>query len=400
MAKQLEKTIDLIDQIKASTQNPDIDTSQFAVFEARMLSTEAISQKGFHDGARVSRSTLAEMETYVNTDGTMIPLQIMHDNQMLPVGRVISAKLVDMDNGETELLGKFYISGSTEFESDLIKKIEASVIDEVSVGLLANHAFCSECGFDYFGEDASFFNLMTLTCENDHTIGTNGTHVRLVGMDTFAELSLVNRGAAKDAKILSRAAKAVGGETVERLVASGTPFGAHLLTASYKLDSSKTSTKQGDSDMGLETKLAEVSTELGSAKAELSQANETIKTLGSEKGALEASIVEKDAEIAELKADEGEKTKELKASLEKAETQLTEATDAIQEDLKAALVASGQKEEDIPEDLVGMLNLAKESGKKLHQLFAGEPKSNGKKTDDKADETLSARRKSTFKVNG
>ena len=149
-----------------------MDISTFAVFEARMLSTEPVSQKGFHDGARVSRSTLVEMEEFVNTSGTNIPLQTMHDTRVLPVGRVFSAKIRDLPTGETELIGRFYIAASDNFKKSLIADIESSTIDEVSVGLLAKHAFCSECGFDYFGEDADFINILTMTCDKDHTIGS------------------------------------------------------------------------------------------------------------------------------------------------------------------------------------------------------------------------------------
>ena len=244
MTKQLEKTTEIIDSIKSSVDNDDLDVSKFAVYEARMLSTEAITQKGFYDGARVSRSTLVEMAEYVNQKGTSVPLQVMHETRgMLPVGKVFSAGVRDMPNGETELMGRFYIpeDGPDGEQTKLINKIESSLVDEVSVGLLAKKAICSECDFDYFGPEADFLNILTLTCDNDHTIGENGTHIRLVGMDMFAELSLVGKGAARDAKILSRAksSQSLSKETVERLAASGIPAEAHVLTASFKMDSSK-----------------------------------------------------------------------------------------------------------------------------------------------------------------
>lgn len=406
MTKQLEKTTEIIDVIKASLDNEDVDVSPFAVFEARMLSTEAVKQKGFHDGARVSRSTLVEMSEYVNQVGTVVPLQVMHETRgMLPVGRVFSAGVVDMPNGETELIGRFYIpeDGADGEQTKLINKIETSLIDEVSVGLLAKKAICSECEFDYFGEDADFFNIMTLTCDNEHTIGENGVHVRLVGMDTFAELSLVGRGAAKDAKILSRAksSQSLSKETVERLAASGIPAQCHVLTASFKMDNSPTNpTNQGGKSMsGLETILATTSQNLGKVEAQLSQAVDKIEVLKVEVTNLQETGAEKDVEIATLKAAQSTETTELTAANVALEAQLAEASDVVLVDLKAALVATGEKEDDIPADLSTMLSLIKEKGLKLHQLFgAGEAAtSDATKTD--AEKIVSSRRKSNFKVN-
>jgi hypothetical protein len=403
MAKQLEITAEIEQSIKFSMDDEDLNVHNLAVFEAKMLSTEAISQKGFHDGARVSRGTLVEMEEFVNEKGTSVPLQIMHKTQgMLPVGKVFAAKVKEMPNGETELRGMFYIPKDSEEGSDLIKKIESALVDEVSVGLLAKKAICSECEFDYFGEEADFMNILTLTCENGHTIGENGTHVRLVGMDTFAELSLVGRGAAKDAKILSRAksSQSLSQETVERLAASRIPAEAHVLTASFKLDNSETPNSNKEKSMNLETMLAETSTKLGKAEAELVQATTKIEGLNGEVTTLQESIAEKDAKIAELEASQDEDTKELKASNETLTTQLDSFKELLLPELKAAIVATGE-DEDVPEDITAMFALIKEKGLKLHQLFGAEPTSDGGKTDvEKEAEKLSAqRRKSNFKIN-
>jgi len=405
MAKQLDKDLDIQNAIKASLGDEDIDTSNFAVFEARMLSTEAITQNGFHDGARVSRSTLVEMAEYVNTAGTVVPLQTMHNTQVLPVGRVFAANVRDMPNGETELMGMFYIPQDNEMKTGLVKDIESALIEEVSVGLLAKKALCSECEFDYFGEEADFFNILTLTCDNEHTIGNNGVHVRLVGMDTFAELSLVGRGAAKDAKILSRAknSQSLSQETRERLAASGVPAEAHFLNASFKLDSSKNEkTLEGENQMsGLETILSTTSQKLGKVEAELSQAATTIESLNGEITTLKASAEADATKIAELEAAQGEGVTELTASNEALTTQLNEATEFVIGDLKAALVASGEEEDKLPEDLTAMLSLVKEKGLKLHQLFGAEPASDPEKTDvkDKAAQKALAARKANFKIN-
>ena len=399
MAKQLEKTPEIEAEIRASVDDDTLDVSTFAVFEARMLSTEAINQKGFHNGARVSRSTLVEMAEFVNSRGTTTSLQTMHNNEMLPVGRVFNGSIKEIDNGETELRGMFYIAPVGELEKGLIAKIEASVIDEVSVGLLSKKALCSECGFDYLGSESDFFNLMTMTCEEGHTIGEDGVHLRLVGMDTFAELSLVGRGAAKDAKIFSRAKSSLGEKSVERLAASGVPVAAHVLTASYKMDNKPNATLKGETNMGLETLLAEKSQELGTTTLELSQAVKSIEGLNGEIVSLKASAEEKDAKIVALEAAKDTDVAELTAAKVALEDQVTQAKEFVLADLKAALVASGEKADDVPEDLIAMFALIKEKGLKLHQMFGSTPVSSGTPTDVKT-EVSAKRRKSNFQING
>lgn len=398
MAKKLEHTQELINSIRKTTGDDSIDVSTFAIFQARMLSTEAIKQGGFFDGSVVSRSTLVEMSDYVNKEGTVVPLQTMHNKQMLPVGRLFNTQVNDLQNGHSELVGYFYIPQDDEMKISLVKDIESALIEEVSVGLLCKHALCSECGYDYFGEEAELINILLMTCENNHTIGKNGVHVRLVGMETFAELSLVGRGAAKDAKILSRARKngAFDKGTVERLAASGIPMETHLLNATTKFDKSN---PEGGYNMTLETILAETSQKLGKIEVELSQAKDTITNLNAKISTLEESEKEKNKKILSLEASQGEDVKELTASNEKLTAELTEAKNFIFEDVKAALVASGEKEDDVPEDLVAMLSLVREKGLKLHQLFGAGPKADATKTDVTADKSAN-RRVSNFKING
>ena len=405
MTKQLEKTAEVIEALKTSLDNPDIDTSNWSVFEARMLSTEAISQKGFHDGARVSQSTLIEMAEYVNTKGTVVPLQTMHETRgNLPVGRVFQAAVRDMPNGEAELVGRFYIpsDGVDGEQTKLINNIEASLIDEVSVGLISKKVLCSECDFDYFSEDADLINIITMTCDNEHTIGENGTHIRLVGMDTFAELSLVGRGAAKNAKILSKAnrSRSLSQETVERLAASKLPAEAYIFTASFKMDTPNSNQpNQGDQQMSntLETTLASTSKALGKVELELAQATNIVTDLNNQITTLQESITAKDVEITDLKASVDVEITTLQATNTALETKLADASEVVLGDLKAALIATGEKEEDIPEDLSAMLSNIKEKGLKLHQLFGVDGTSKDVKTSREEDDN-SSRQLLNFKV--
>ena len=361
-------------RIRAAVGDDSLDTSSFAVYEARALSTEAIKQPGFFNKARFNRSTLAEMVELLNTPGKAIPLQIMHDNEVLPVGRVFSASLHDLPNGESEVRVQFYLPPS---KSNLISDIDNSIIDEVSVGVLTKKALCSECEFDYFGPEATFSNFMNLTCDNDHTIGEDGVHIRAIGLRDWAELSLVNRGAAKDAKILSRAKQAMSEDTVKKLAASAVPMEAQLFTTTNKLEA-KASDKQnskGDLSMDKETlALFQAKTEEAvTLKAKLGEAETKLSGLEDKVAELTATNETLTSEIATLK-EASENAAELSAKVTETEKQMTEAVEKLLPHAKAALTASGVADADLPKDLAGLFSTIETAGLKLHQVFGSEPK--------------------------
>lgn len=412
MSKRVEITPELQAKIRNSAGDPELDTSNFVVFEARMLTSEPLKKGGFWHKARVSASTIKEMEAKMNMAGAAIPLHIMHNDEVLPVGKVFSARAMTLENGETELRGQFYIPKD---KTDLIKDIEASVVDEVSVSILTKHAFCSECEFDYLGEDADFSHFLSLTCENGHEIGVDGTHVRLVGLDDWAELSLVGEGASQNAKILPRAKQSMGKEMVDRLAASSkAPLSARVLTASGKIeDSSETvTTKKGDTQMSdaydtLLSKFESQSEVLATTKVELSQANETIEGLNGKITELETALTTKDKEIEELnaKAENPETDETLKATAdeavkkaEEAEQTLAAAADKLKPHVEAALVADGVKAEDIPTDLTKMVDAIEEKGLKLHQVVGTKATADGTKTDADSVNEQEKHRKDSFKL--
>lgn len=399
-SKRIKITPEIQGYIRAAVGDPALDTSNFAVFEASTLSTQPIQRKsGFHQNARVSATTLNQMANLVNTPGKALHLQVMHQNEMLPVGRVFRGQIVQMDNGETELRTMFYLPAD---KTQLISDIENALIDEVSVGLLTDHAFCSECDFDFFGPDASFSNFMTLTCANDHTIGSDGVFVRLTGMKDFAELSLVNRGAAKDAKILSRAKQVMGQDAVEKLAASATPMDARIVTVNRKLEASAS----GDSnkgDLSMDTK--EFMAQLQAKTNEVAEANVKVTTLSGEKttlteqaATLTASLAAKDKELAEFKANAGTDKEALVARATKAEKELKDAAEKLLPHAKAALVASGVAEASLPSDVTALLAMIEEKGLKLHQVF-GSAAADAGKTDVKDTSGDSDGRKAAFKLN-
>lgn len=373
-SKRVTMTPALEAKIRSAIGDPQADTSKLVVFEARALSTEPIQRKGgFYQNAQFSRSTLGQMSDLINTPGKALPLQIMHDNNMLPVGKVFSGTLMDMPNGQTELRVQFYIPSD---KTQLLSDIENALIDEVSVGVLTQKALCSECGFDFFGDNA-FVNLLTLTCENDHTIGQDGVHINATGLKDWAELSLVGRGAAKDAKILSRAKQAMSEDTQQRLAASGIPMDARLITVNHKLEASATSnqTSKGDLSMDKDTLalFQAKSDEVATLKAQLSTATTEKTGLEAQVATLTATIATKDGEIANLK-EANTNAATLAAKVTETETKLTDAAAKLLPHAKAALTASGVADADLPTDLTAMLALIETKGLKLHQVFGAEPK--------------------------
>lgn len=410
MSKRIKMTPEIEAKLRRAIDNPDADLSNLAVFEARMISTEPLRKGGFWQKARISESTLQQMADIINAEDGSIPLQVMHTTKLLPVGRVFSAKLQQMNpQGDVELRGLFYLPEDEKDEKGVsyVSKIENSTIKEVSVGVQFNHAFCSECGFDFFGEDSSLMNILTGTCENDHEIGSNGVHLRLVGTDedNFHELSLVGRGGARDAKILSRAKQSMGQSKLEQLAASGLSAEATVLTASYPLQGEvkSTLTKTGESDMDIKELMAELkahTSDLAKVELKLELAETNLKAANSEIEALKATVADKDAKIQELEAGMDESVKEDKEKAEKALTELQEATEQLVPHVKAALVASGADEKEVPEGFSAMLKMVEEKGLKLHQVIGTEAKSVTAKddVDSEGESSLDKLRLAAFKL--
>jgi len=400
MSKRVEITPEIQATIRRALGDAEVDTSKFAVYEAKSLSTEPLSKGGFFNKARISASTIAEMGTFLNSEAGAIPLHIMHNDRVLPVGRVFNAKTMNMPNGEVELRSQFLIPLD---KKEIVADVDNSIIDEVSVGLLTKHAFCSECGFDYYSEDADITNFLNLTCDKGHQIGVDGTHIRLVGLEDWSELSLVGQGAAKNAKILPRAKQSMSKEMVERLAASTTPPEARILTASYKIeDSSKTSKTQGESDMDTKEFVAQLSvttSELEAKKIELSQATTTIGTLNGEITSLKAAAETATAKIAELEAAKGQSVKELETQLAASKEEMKAATEKLTPHVKAALVASGVAETEVPSDLIGQLKLVEDKGLKLHQVIGAGAKTGAKNDVDALNASVDPR-KEAFKLSG
>lgn len=223
-----------------SVVDEDVDTENLAVFEAIALNSKPLPYKNgsIFEKARVPLLTLQQMAAHLNS-GNHIPLVSDHHLMGEPKGRAFWGS-VEYDNaGDPELRILFYLD-STEMR--LITKLNAGSLDEVSVQFLSSQFLCSACGWDYFGPEKNSESFATYTCANGHTIGENGVHAQLVGLDTFLELSLVARGAADTPKIVGRSASKLTPATQMRLAASGVEIEGLICAAIAGDESVSTST--------------------------------------------------------------------------------------------------------------------------------------------------------------
>lgn len=201
MAKQVTKT----PQMRAQMQKilgDGVDVEAQPVFEALAANTLPINKRGsIYNKSQMTAAMLNDIANHVNTKG--LPLHDEHRQGApgaAPRGKVFSASVMpDPVTGDPVLHSLFSVSPT---EADVVSKLDQGILDEVSLGVLASHALCSECGFDFMGDGADVMNWINRTCANDHVIG-DGAHLNLTGLDSAYEMSTVSRGAVQGAKVVS-----------------------------------------------------------------------------------------------------------------------------------------------------------------------------------------------------
>lgn len=299
MTKRLELNESLKQKIRAAV-GADIDFSKIAAYESVAASTRPITQKNTaYNGAQMSKGFLEQMVASLADES--VPLHIMHEGQWLPIGKVFDAGVFDAEQGHHELRTLFYV----EADGDHAKKIDLGIVDEVSVGALPKHAFCSECDFDY-AAPGNEFAFYFRECDEGHVIGVDGVHLRLTALAGWKELSLVGKGASSKPKIVGKAQQRLSKESLEQLAASG--HSPEALQLSYLLcPATETQLNDEGDDMSL---------------LELSQRNEA---LSAEKAKLEVEL-------------QGTKDK-----LQNATNELTASQDKVKE-LESQLKAKGDSE--------------------------------------------------------
>lgn len=379
MTKNVTLDPELLTKFKAKFGD-DADLTKFYIIKVRAVSTEPIHQGTIYNGATMNEATLDEMASRVNFTDENIGVLTQHDSEKLNVGRVFAAEVVN-EGVATAMYAHMAILRTPETES-LIAKIENNILDEVSVSFTPKHAICSACDFDYMGEDATWENWITQTCPEGHEIGKDGCHLKIDGVKSFTEISIVNRGAATKPKILDRASYSES--ELKRLAASGENPEMFVATFTQKMENQMDPTNQ-TMELSAEEKIAA----LEAKNAEMQKAldlNEKVKSLESEnaghlekiaaltaeneqmKADLEAAKTASAAELAEANTAKDAEIAELSAAKAEQETKLSAAMAFLKEQIGKVLVASGESNLNVPEDLDGMSKLLSERQQILASL--------------------------------
>lgn len=341
--KQIEKTPSIVARLRKSLGDATADVSGYRVYEAIALNTRPLRKlHPLYNGSRAERSLLLEMAAALETESR--PVQIMHDQDVLPIGRVFHGEVLDKGT-ESELRVLFFLDASAEEET---RKVDAGTVDQVSVSVLPKHIYCSASGFDFLSDEATFEQRYTGQDKDGNVLGKNGVYGRLVGLDKWFELSLVGTGGAQNARIVSRAQSHFG-ESYQRLAAHGFDPNVLVLEASA-----------GSETMDL-TQLID---QLTTAKADLSTSTAQLTTL-------QATNVQQAARIVELEAQLGAAENSQVVAQKDAEiAALAPALDALKGVATKVLTAAGKPGETVPDTVPELEALINETTVNLAAALA------------------------------
>lgn len=312
--KQVQKTEQVMGQLRAAF-GPDADLTTLAVYETVALNSLPLRKAGgVFKGARNSLRVLQQLADWVSRES--VPVHVSHDTSGLPYGRVFHAGV----NGE-ELRLLFAIDGAGH--PDVVSKLDSGVLDQVSVGFNMKSLTCSKCGFNYVKADAEHF--WSLTCDEGHEIGKEGTHVWVDDLEYFFELSLVGMGAVEGAQIVGRsdARLAQNPQAQQRLAASAN---SGLVGVRLSPTIEDQPTMNAEQLARFEASIAEAAT----AKAEVTSLTAQLQAVTAERDALAAAAAEPDEPAPEV------------AELEAARAAAAVATETLQGELSAVLTALGE----------------------------------------------------------
>jgi outer membrane murein-binding lipoprotein Lpp len=318
VAKQVQKTPEILSQM-TKVLGDGVDVQNLPVWEAVAANSLPLRKKGsIFEKAVIQQSTMTALSDAMNAGGA--PMQVMHDGGQLPVGKAFMAQMAGGD-AAPELRVLFYVDPT---KSDFIAQLDNSTIDEVSLGFMAAHLLCSECGWDYMGDDATSANLWDRVCANDHAIGQDGVHLNLSGLDRLYELSLVSTGAVQGSKIVPRSKQTNMSDMGRRLAASGVDLNAIIFDTKLKLSSdpralaASSQEKQVMADVNME-----LITQLTDAKSAGAVKDVKITELSGQVTALTAQVTELTAKVAAFPKDAAEVQVKLDASVKQTEAALT-----------------------------------------------------------------------------
>jgi hypothetical protein len=275
-----------------SSYGTDASVDNLAVYEVVLGNRLPLRKTGglFKD-ARLASSLLLEMVQKVNEES--IPVQLQHDTSTTPFGRLFSAT-----NYGEEARGLIAIDQTAH--ADLVAKMDNGTIDQVSVGMVNTKLLCSRCGFNYADPKAYEYRY-DLTCDKEHQIGVDGTHVEVSGLDSFFEVSLVGQGAVRGARVIgpSESAFKDNARLAASSAATGDAIATHLTATPAEPDEDDmlnaadfttqlTSATEGR--VRAETNLATVTTERDTARTELATTQAAVTTLTGERDTLATNL--------------------------------------------------------------------------------------------------------------
>lgn len=362
--KQIEKTAQIIAALTSKGLNPD----KVAVFEATAVNTRPLRKKHplYKDGV-MKRGLLSEMQMALEQE--TVPVQIMHDSSILPVGRVFQGKVVDTPV-DSEIRVLMAISHEHEAE---IEKIEAGVIDQVSVSVMPKHIWNSKSNFDYLGADSTPENLWSGSDNDGNVIGEKGVYGILDGLSEWNELSLVHKGGAQNARIINRS-NSVFAPEIQRLAAQGVD--PNFLTLNANIQETK---PMANADLQATIdQISDLKVDLSNVKRERKEFEDQVATLRQE-------IETLSAQLAKAEKKEGPSAEELKAAHEAEEARKQEVetlkadNTALQAELteiaKTVLVAKGDVDPKVPTDVSGLVAVIGEARKDLPKVLSAGAKS-------------------------
>lgn len=335
--KRLDLTPELLQLIKDRV-GQDVNLDGIAVFETITLNTLPLPGKkgSFWEGAVATPLTLRQIADHIN-DGGHVPLMQDHDMSGSPKGRVFSAGLSYAEDGSFEVRTLFYLDAT---ETELASKIDAGTQDEVSITFLPTSYLCSECGYDYLGDDATMEHFWLRTCANGHLIGSDGVHVIMAGLASLTEVSVVARGAANKPKIVGRSASKLAPASAQRLAARG--FEIDGLVVQAKLGEHQVDTSKLTADLiDAKTQVGVLTAAATAHDAALTAANDRATGLETQLTAAQADVTRLEAELAT--ANEASKAPEATAAV----TWLTAS-------LTKLLTAASKPTENLPTDVAGL----------------------------------------------
>ena len=333
--KQIEKTQRIRDLLTASAGDVDIDALR--VYEAIAFNTLPIRKEHYlYKGARADRAFLLEMAAELKRESR--PVQIQHDKEPLPIGRVFHGEVKDVGI-ESELRVLFFLDPTADEQAT---KIEAGTVDQVSVSILPKQLLNSKSGFDYFGPEATSENLWSGMDPDGNQLGKNGVYGQFRGLANFWEMSLVGQGGAQNARIVSRD-KSHFGESYERLAATGMDPNSLVLNL--------TSTKEPNMD------LSALVADLTSKTADLTKAQLDLASATSKVTTLEATVAEHVATIAELNTKLAEASAADVAGLTAGRDEAVAALSAV---AKTVLTKVGKLDVEVPADVAALSALIEE----------------------------------------